>query len=456
MAEYTHQTNKPQKAPFIRGLPFIGSALDMRYDPLAYFVKMYQEHGPIFRVGLPNRVITVMAGIEANQFLSQESDKVMESEILFGEMGHELNTDKFLTAIDGPAHKHLRKLMRPGYSRSQMAPHIGAMLAEVDAAVDNIRPGEDFSVFTALRQVVTNQLGTVVVGMAPGDYFEDISTFLGFNLNVTVVKLWPRLAFILPKYKRARARTLELGAKVLEYHRQNPPGPDRPQDLIDDMLEALDESGLPYEESMLIATAVGPYVAGIDTVASSISFMVHALLAHPEVLEQVQAEADALFAGGVPSFEAFRNMPATHNTVLETLRMYPVAPFTPRHATEDFEFMGYTIEKGEEVFFAQTVTHFLPEYYPNPEQFDISRYESGGRSKPGAFTPYSLGAHLCLGAGMAESQMMITIARLVHRLDLEFARPQDRELTIHATPLPNPGRGFRARVRAHRQATVLA
>lgn len=130
-----------------------------------------------------------------------------------------------------------------------------------------------------------------------------------------------------------------------------------------------------------------------------------------------------------------------HGAAIETLRMYPVAPFTPRTAEQPFTFEGYRVDAGTEVFFAQTVTHYLPEFYPNPHLFDPMR----GRGKPGTYAPYTLGAHLCLGAGIAEMQMLVMLARLLHNLDLSLPSPE-YDVTIHATPLPNPGRRFRVRV----------
>lgn len=41
--------------------------------------------------------------------------------------------------------------------------------------------------------------------------------------------------------------------------------------------------------------------------------------------------------------------------------------------------------------------------------------------------------------------MMLILARLLYRLDLSLTSP-DYEVTVHAAPLPNPGRKFRVQV----------
>ena len=51
-----------------------------------------------------------------------------------------------------------------------------------------------------------------------------------------------------------------------------------------------------------------------------------------------------------------------------------------------------------------TVPHFLPEFFPEPEEFDIDRYHAprNERRLDGAYAPFGLGDHTCLGAGIAE------------------------------------------------------
>jgi cytochrome P450 len=65
---------------------------------------------------------------------------------------------------------------------------------------------------------------------------------------------------------------------------------------------------------------------------------------------------------------------------------------------------------------------------------------------PGVFAPYSLGAHTCLGAGMAEAIMLINMAALLKFAKLDLTSP-DYEVPIRTIPLPNPGQKFALTVR---------
>ncbi|HEV8569578.1 MAG TPA: cytochrome P450 [Actinoplanes sp.] len=132
---------------------------------------------------------------------------------------------------------------------------------------------------------------------------------------------------------------------------------------------------------------------------------------------------------------------------METMRMYPIAVAQMRTATRDFAFAGQPIKAGETVYVATSVPHFLPEYYPSPDTFDIDRYAKprAEHLQPGAYSPYGRGQHTCLGKTLADVQMLVSMARLFHRLDLRLDPPGYR-LATKTAPVPGPALSFTVRV----------
>ncbi len=129
------------------------------------------------------------------------------------------------------------------------------------------------------------------------------------------------------------------------------------------------------------------------------------------------------------------------------MRRYPIAPAIQRTVVKPFEFGGYRVDAGGRIFIGTTVAHFIPELHPDPYRFDIDRYlpHRNEHRIPGAFAPFSLGAHTCLGAGLAEIQIMLTIAALLHYARFEM-EPTDYELKTRTAPTPAPDRSFRMRL----------
>ena len=117
-----------------------------------------------------------------------------------------------------------------------------------------------------------------------------------------------------------------------------------------------------------------------------------------------------------------------------------------RTVTNSFEFAGYRVEAGETVFAATSVPHYLPECFPEPDRFDIERYTEARSEhrQPYAYAPFGLGPHRCLRNGFAEVQIAVTMATLLHEVDLAL-HPSGYRLKTAELPLPRPRDSFRVR-----------
>ena len=430
--------------PRVPGLPVLGNTLSMTGDTLAYLTDCYRRYGPIYRISALDRQITVMAGIEANNFLAREGEQHFSSELLFGGFAEEMGTRTFMVAMDGEPHRRLRKLMRRGFSKEAIGANMDQVVAEAVKEARSWERGQYVPVLRRMQEMVASQLGLITVGRRPGEDFDHLSRFLNTNMRATVLRSWPRFMLNSRRYKESKARVEALADEVIDWHMANPPGEGRLADLVDDMLAARTEDGQPFDRNTLRVWAVGPFFAGIDTVANTLTFMIYAVLKHADILERVRSDAADLLSQPLTDVHALKNYKALYGLVLETLRRYPVAAFTPRMAQKGFEFAGHRVDQGTEVLVANGVTHMLPDYFPNPDAFDIDRYSEprNEHRRANVFAPYTLGAHTCLGAGMAEIEMLLTIAAIVHTVDLQLV-PKDYTAKVALAPLPSLGRDFR-------------
>jgi cytochrome P450 len=63
----------------------------------------------------------------------------------------------------------------------------------------------------------------------------------------------------------------------------------------------------------------------------------------------------------------------------------------------------------------------------------------------GAFAPFSLGIHTCLGAGFADVQMMAAMSALLYKVRFSLV-PEHYQLKRNATPIPNPTHDFKVKL----------
>ena len=440
--------------PVVRGLPVVGSALEMAADPARFFLRCYRAYGPVFRIRLLNKTQTVIAGVEAANFLgSREGRESLRSKEFWQGLVEEYGATRTLTGEDGESHRRLRELMRRGYSRDAIKGRFQELVEITDRSIErDWQPGDRVPVVRAMQYMVTDQLGSILTGSAPMAYVPAIRTTTLYILNVLVTRQRPKVLLKHPKYRRAKARVFELGEQMIaDYHARIGEKTDAQKNLVDDIMDAhrRDPAVMPADD--LILSLTGPYVAGLDTVANTTAAFVYTVLKHPDVLARVRAEADGVFARGPIDEEALRLMPAIRGALMETMRLYPIAVVQMRTATRDFRFAGHPIKAGETVYLGTSVPHFMHEYYIDPDTFDIDRYDKprAEHLQSGAYSPYGRGPHTCLGKSLADVQMAISMARLFHRLDVRLESP-DYQLATKTAPVPGPARRFKVWVDGYR------
>lgn len=445
----------PLSTPLVRGLPLLGSVFAMARDPARFFVDAYRKYGPVFRVRLVNQTYTVIAGVEAANFMgTREGKECLRSKEFWQGLVEEYGATRTLVGEDGETHKQLREIMKRGYSRDSIRGRYNELVEITDGAMRrDWLPGTEVPVVEAMQYMVVDQLGTILTGSAPLEYVKDIRTTILYILNVLVTRQRPKILLKRPQYKKAKARVFELGERMIAEMRAglaSKPADER--NLIDDILQANVDHPEIMPDSDLVLTVTGPYVAGLDTVANTTAAIVYTVLKHPDVHARVLQEVDALFATGTIDEDALmKRIPSLQGAIMETMRLYPIAVAQMRTATRDFRFAGHLIRAGELLYVGTSVPHFMHEFYPDPEKFDIDRYAKprAEHMQSGAYSPYGRGPHTCLGKSLAEVQIALSMARLFHRLDLEL-ESENYVLKTKTAPTPGPAMDFKVRVRGYR------
>jgi cytochrome P450 len=142
-------------------------------------------------------------------------------------------------------------------------------------------------------------------------------------------------------------------------------------------------------------------VAGSETTRNAISGGLVALLEHPEQLELLRRDPDAM-------------RPAAE----EILRWVSPVSYFARRATRDTEICGMPIAAGERVTLWYPSANRDETAFPDPFRFDITRTSNPHVSFGGG------GAHFCLGAHLARREIAIMFEELLARVkEIEILGP---------------------------------
>ena len=427
-------------------LPVVGHAFKLVGDLSTFCTEQYLKHGPVFEVDALGRKMVVIAGQEANVFMNKEGKFHLRTRELWQHFSNSVGAANLLIGLDGADHRQLRKMKRRGYSKRFILDRMPEVVAVVDRELSELPFDRPLSVIHVLQRVMTEQITLLAASSSCRDYIDDLRIFSDAMHLVFVNRQYPKFIMRMPRIRRARRRLEMLIEQVLAEH-ESKSSTEKPEDLVDDLIELHRSAPAFMPETDMFINAMGPFLVGLDTVASATSFAFHALLKHPDVLDRVRIEADNLFADPSPTEEGIRRMTTTQRVIMETLRIYPIAQVLSRTVTNSFEFAGYRIPAGTQLLIANSVTHKLPEFFPDPDRFDIDRYSPERREhvQPGVFAPYGLGHHGCLGRGFAEIQMILTLTRFLHRTEIALESPGYRLKTKYS-PVPKPHRNFKIRL----------
>ena len=441
--------------PKVPGLPLLGSLLKLTSEPVGFFVDCYRKYGPVCEIRILNQRYILVAGIEAAHLLGSRVGKdSLRSKQFWEGLIKEYGATRALVTEDGESHKELRDIMRRGYSKESIKGRYNECVQNLDEIyARDFKPGTRVPVVQAMQYMAVGFLGPLLTGSAPVEYIRDIRIAILYILNVLITRQRPKFFLWAPEYRRAKARVIELGHRMIAEGKKRVGNvPDDQMNLIDDIMAATMRKPDMLTTGDLIVATTGPYVAGLDTVANTTAVTIYMVLKHPEVRARIEKEVDALFADWpIPEEELLPRLPALNGAIMESMRLYPIAIAQIRTVVQDFEHQGYPIKKGDMLYVSSVVPHFMDEHYPNAMSFDIDRYQPprSEHMKPGAYSPYGRGPHTCLGKSLAEIQLALAMARLFYKYDLELD-PPNYQLKTKLAPTPGPAMSFKVRVRGLR------
>ena len=89
--------------------------------------------------------------------------------------------------------------------------------------------------------------------------------------------------------------------------------------------------------------------------------MFYEVLKDPDLLRQAQAEADALFAQGIPTAQGVQQLDVIKRAYMETLRLYSVGPADRAHGEQLVRVCRlHGFPAGQQVILEFTLAHYLP------------------------------------------------------------------------------------------------
>jgi cytochrome P450 len=415
-------------APGPAGNRFFGPAVfESRRDPLGFMARLARDYGDVssFRVGL-ERVFFVNHPDYVREVLVNHYDNFIKGR--GGRRKKQLLGNGLLLS-EGEVHRRQRRLAQPGFHRQRIASYADVMADYAARYAARWRPEETLEVSQEMLRLTLAVVGKTLFSADVESKSDEVgramtaATYQFRAFKLPLAGLFERLP--VPRairFRRGQARLRRIIQRVIEERRRS--GEDR-GDLLSMLLLAGDEAA--GEEAMtplqVWDEALTLFIAGYDTMSTTLMWTWYLLSQHREVEQRLHAEVDAALADGRPAaFEDLKRLPYTERVIAESMRLYPPTWRLVRRATSDFEVGGHAVPAGSLVVMCQYVMHRDPRFFPDPERFDPERFTPDAKAArpPYSYFPFGGGPRRCLGEPFALMEGVILLASLARHWRLRL------------------------------------
>jgi cytochrome P450 len=290
-----------------------------------------------------------------------------------------------------------------------------------------------------MRRFAFSVIATVVLGLEGDDRDALFADF----------EIWTKALFSLPwalpgspfaRALQARERLLRRLSQVLRQARQRS-GAGLPLSGGLDLLSGgLDEAGLPLDDDDLVEQLLLLLFAGYETTASSLSCLMAALLQHPDTLDWLQPELQALpwppAADQAASAYDASAAPRLAAVVQEVMRLTPPVGGFFRRTTRPLVLDGVLVPAGSVVQVALAASN------RHGAATDLERFRPQRHLEDGAvplLLPFGGGERVCLGKALAELEIRLMAVGLLRQTQLRLEPDQDLSLQLIPSPSPRGG-----------------
>jgi cytochrome P450 len=428
------------------GLPLVGNLFQFRRERFHLQLEAWRErYGDAFRVRLGTREFLVLsdpaviaAALRDRPGTFGRSDRIVAVAAqagfngLFAVNGERwrLQRPMVMAAFD-PAHiksyfpsltrvthRFARRWQRAAAAGQAVELQADLMRYTVDV-VSGLAFGADINTLENEGEVIQQHLDQILPAV--------------FRRALAAVPYWRY--FRLPSDRRLEAHLKALRAAVRDFIAQareriaaEPTLRESPRNLIEAMIVARDRTDSQLDDADVSGNVLTMLLAGEDTTANTLAWMIYLLSRHPQALARARDEVRAVLGPDrVPTtLEQVASLDYLEACAHETMRLKPVAPILVQQAARDTVLAGIEVPAGTLCVFLMRSGSLEERNFPDPRTFDPARWlkEQGAaavdsNSAKRVAMPFGAGPRMCPGRYLALLEIKMAMAMLLAGFEIE-------------------------------------
>lgn len=316
--------------------------MDIPFDRFHEYLKeQYLAHGDVFRLSLGKKTAVVLGEPEMVRSILKrrpaEFRRISAMQDVFGELG----IDGVFSA-EGEEWRAQRRMMNQAFKTSQLTfyyPVIQEITKRLLSVLADICTTQSRIDFQALMQRFTIDVTTKLAFGYDVNSLGNSQSELQEKLSVVFPMISYRVKAPVPYWRYVKLSKDKALDNALEYIQvqarefiaqaeSNVADKGDPSNILEAMILARDEEGISFSEDQLYANIVTLLLAGEDTAANTLSWIIHYLTENPHYQEKLYEEILEITPKvDLTDPKSLDEFPLLAAVIQEAMRLMPVAPF---------------------------------------------------------------------------------------------------------------------------------
>jgi len=429
--------------PGPRGLPLIGNLLQLKPGRVHTILNRWADQfGLVYKLRLRKRRVVVVADPDLIGEVLRRRPEPFQRRKLVRDVMLELGIDGVFTA-EGVDWRRQRKLAMYALNTN----HLREFFGRLEQVTARLQRRWERAARNADRVDAQRDLMRFTVDVTSGLVFgNDLNTLeeSADPIQRHLAKIFPALGrrvlapfpywrhFKLPLDRQLDASLAEvrklINALIANSRAQlamDPALRAKPANFLQAMIAAQDGETATFSDKEIVGNALTMLLAGEDTTANTLSWMMHLMAERPDVQAKMQAEADRVLgnADRPPDYAATDALRYIEAVAHEAMRLKPVAPFLGMEAGEDVELGGLYLPKGTPIYLltahpAVQEQNFAQAAQLRPERWLTEEGAAEAAHNPKVLAPFGAGPRYCPGRHLAMLEIKMVAAMLCKNFEV--------------------------------------
>jgi cytochrome P450 len=430
--------------PGPRAWPLVGNLLQIKPTRIHQNIEQWcQRFGPLMRLYFGPRLVLVVAGHHTVQTVLRERPGSFRRPSITAKVSAELGGLPNVFMAEGLDWRNQRRMVMAGFAPKPIRAYFPSLVnvaLRLQRRWDNAAAQHEMIDLSAdLKRYTVD----IIAGLAFG---QDVNTLeagenvIQQHLDLILpgiarrsLAIWPYWRYFkLPQDRKLEHSSAALRVAVYalidqarQRMRADPALHDKPSNLLEAMLAAADQSDSGVNNDMVAGNVTTMLLAGEDTTANTIAWLLYLLRSNPHTLQKATAEVKQLAPDSASfTLEQMDALVYLDAAIQEAMRLKPVGPFMPVEAIVDTTVEDVHVPKGSLVWCVLRHDSVNESHFPNAQTFTPERWLAQDVDKQ-ASTPFGSGPRTCPGRYLALLEIKVAVAMLLGRFEIDSVDTAD-------------------------------